>query len=276
MATIHVNGVDIDHETAGSGETIVLVHGSWVDRGNWEVVAGLLAEDFHVISYDRRNSSRSGRTPGIATRRANEDDLAALIEATCEGPVHLCGNSYGALLCLGLASRRPDLVRSAAVHEPPAIGVADEGESAELVAGILVTVDQVIREVEEGDHEGAARHFVEDVALGPGTWELLPEVFREACKRNAESFAAEASDPDWLGLDLEPLGRTSARLLLSNGDVSPRWLQLVTARLAARLPAVRSAVVAGAGHSPHVTHPADYAALVADFVTSGRPLRAAA
>jgi pimeloyl-ACP methyl ester carboxylesterase len=276
MATIHVNGVDIDHEIAGSGETIVLVHGSWVDRGNWETVAGLLAEDFRVISYDRRNSSRSGRTPGVATRRANEDDLAALIEATCEGPVHVCGNSYGGLVSLGVASRRPDLVRSAAVHEPPAIGIADEGESARLVAGILVTVDEVIREVEEGDHEGAARHFVEDVALGPGTWAFLPEVFRDACKRNARTFAAEASDPDWLALDLEALGRTPARLLLSNGDASPYWLQLVAERLGARVPAIRSAVVHGAGHSPHVTHPADYAALVADFVTSDRGLRAAA
>ena len=43
MPTLKVNGVDIDHEIAGDGPPLVLVHGSWVDRMNWQAVAGLLS-----------------------------------------------------------------------------------------------------------------------------------------------------------------------------------------------------------------------------------------
>ena len=41
-----VNNVQLYYESTGSGEPLVLVHGSWVDHTNWAAVAPPLAESF--------------------------------------------------------------------------------------------------------------------------------------------------------------------------------------------------------------------------------------
>src|SRR5918997_814338 len=108
---------------AGAGDPLVLVHGSWTDHTAFEAVAEPLARSFRVIRYDRRGHSRSQYGPGPAPRRRDEDDLAELLEALGLGPAHLVGTSYGALISLALAVRRPDLVRSVLAHEPPVLGL---------------------------------------------------------------------------------------------------------------------------------------------------------
>lgn len=62
MSTSTVNGVQLYWELAGnSGEPLVLVHGSWVDHHNWDMVVPLLSQSFRVITYDRRGHSLSER-----------------------------------------------------------------------------------------------------------------------------------------------------------------------------------------------------------------------
>src|SRR2546430_1114455 len=46
-------------------------------------------------------------------------DLASLIDKLDLGPVHLVGHSWGAFVCLWLSIRRPELVRSLVLAEPP-------------------------------------------------------------------------------------------------------------------------------------------------------------
>ncbi|MHB8512105.1 MAG: alpha/beta fold hydrolase [Actinomycetota bacterium] len=49
-----LNGVTLWVEVNGSRELLVLVHGSWVDHHAWRAVVPLLAEQFQVVTYDRR------------------------------------------------------------------------------------------------------------------------------------------------------------------------------------------------------------------------------
>jgi pimeloyl-ACP methyl ester carboxylesterase len=56
----------------------------------------MLAEHFRVVAYDRRGHSRSERPARGWTRRDNEDDLIALVEALDLAPAHVVGNSYAA------------------------------------------------------------------------------------------------------------------------------------------------------------------------------------
>ena len=93
--SILVNGVELAVAESGTGEPLVLVHGSWVDRTGWGFVEGELANSYHVVSYDRRGNSTSSPAPG--TRRDDEDDLAALIEDLDLAPAHIVANSFGAL-----------------------------------------------------------------------------------------------------------------------------------------------------------------------------------
>jgi pimeloyl-ACP methyl ester carboxylesterase len=59
MATALLNGVELYHDDIGSGECIVLTHGSWIDAMSWQDAANLLAQRYRVVTWDRRGHSRS-------------------------------------------------------------------------------------------------------------------------------------------------------------------------------------------------------------------------
>lgn len=104
---VAINGIRLMVEARGSGEPLVLVHGSWDNRRAWAFVDEQLARSFSVVSYDRRGHSDSEDGPTPGSRREDEDDLAALIETVALAPVHLVGNSFGASIALGLPLDAP-------------------------------------------------------------------------------------------------------------------------------------------------------------------------
>ena len=134
MATISVHGVELYYETAGSGDCLVLTHGSWTDGTGWDRVVPRLAERYRVVVWDRRGHSRSGTGAGSGSRAEDAADLAELIEHVGGGPVHVAGNSYGAVVTLTLLTSRPDLVATATVHEPPLWGLL-EGTPDQAIVG---------------------------------------------------------------------------------------------------------------------------------------------
>ena len=59
MATANVNGVRLRYELNGTGDVLVLVHGSWTSHHSWDRVLPRLADSFRVLTYDRRGHSES-------------------------------------------------------------------------------------------------------------------------------------------------------------------------------------------------------------------------
>jgi pimeloyl-ACP methyl ester carboxylesterase len=267
MPRISANGIELNYDLTGAGETVVLVHGGWSDRNNWLPVVPELARSFSVVAYDRRGHGLSTRdVPG--TRRDQEDDLAALIEGLAEEPVHVAGTSFGGSIALGLAARRPDLVRGIVAHEPPLMSVvaADPEISVQLLA-VQATIRAIRAQVERGDARGAAEQFVEEVALGPGAWELLPQPLRETMVDSAPAFVAEQQDAAWADVELDELAAISSPLLISEGDESPPLFAPIVAKLAGAIGHAEVHTYRGAGHAPHLTHPGDYLTAVTDFLS---------
>jgi pimeloyl-ACP methyl ester carboxylesterase len=249
----------------GAGPTVVLVHGGWIDRRTWDLLVPYLTSQHEVVRYDRRGHSRSPWV-GPVPRRQDEDDLASLLELFAS-PAHVVANSYGASIALGLASRRPELMASLAVHEPPLLGVGRPGTDLYLARpAVLAQLDQVASEIRRGRPEDGARRFVEEVALGPGWWALLPLDVQATMVANAHTFVGMLADPGWDGLAMAP--PPSLPLLLSDGAASPAMFHQITAALAALVPHARLLRIAGAGHVPHTTHPAEYAAALTHFITT--------
>jgi pimeloyl-ACP methyl ester carboxylesterase len=98
-----INGVKLFIEESGSGESLVLVHGSWVDHKEWPFILPALAERFRVVIYDRRGHSQSERLPTQGSIREDVADLAAIIERA-GAPAHVLGISMGASISLRLAA----------------------------------------------------------------------------------------------------------------------------------------------------------------------------
>ncbi|MGW8882748.1 alpha/beta fold hydrolase, partial [Streptomyces mirabilis] len=112
------DGTAIAYEQQGSGPAVVLVGGAFMTRGDSAALAGLLAERFAVITYDRRGRGDSGDSAAYDVQR-EVDDLDALIERV-GGEAMVFGMSSGAVLALE-AVARGSAVSRLALYEPPFI-----------------------------------------------------------------------------------------------------------------------------------------------------------
>ncbi|MER5729895.1 alpha/beta hydrolase [Streptomyces sp. NPDC002138] len=268
MPFLRAGDLNLYYEVVGEGEPLVFVHGSWSDHTSWQpAIEADVRASFRVLSYDRRGHGRSEAGTGQGTRRQDEDDLAALIEQLGPAPAHVAGNSFGASTALGLAARRPELFRSITLHEPPLVAiVADDPAAMEDMGPAKASIEAALGLLRKGEHEEGARLFVEEVAMGPGTWDRLPAQVRDTFIHNAPTWLDEQSDPDWAGIDLDALAHLDVPVLLSGGSESPAWLSLILDRLADALPRARRQRLEGAGHIPHVTHPHEYVAALTRFL----------
>jgi pimeloyl-ACP methyl ester carboxylesterase len=265
VARIKVNDVELAYEIGGSGPPLVLVHGSWSDRRGWDRVADGFAGDFTVVRYDRRGHSESERAPG--TTRDDVRDLAALIEALDLAPAHVACTSFGGVIGFQLAASSPELLRSLVSHEPPATSLVPPDHPARRTIDEVTERERAVTaQIEAGDHEGAARRFVEEIAFGPGNWERLPDPLRATFVRNAVTFAEEGRDPEAGWVDLEALRAFDRPVLLTQSSDSPAWYGAVIARLLEVLPRVSQHLYGGAGHMPQGTHPDEYVEVVGGFL----------
>jgi pimeloyl-ACP methyl ester carboxylesterase len=263
-----LNGVELYYEIVGAGPRLVLTHGSWTDGSGWAPAVESLAERYEVVTWDRRGHSRSGSGDGPGDRAEDAADLAALIDHLGGGPVHVAGNSYGAIVTLTLVTTHPELVASAALHEPPALALL-EGSQDPDVSAVLASLDQEVGHVaaliEAGDHWAAAERFVDHVALGPGSWTRLPAPFREILASNASTFLDEVRDPTSGSVDAAALATTTVPLLFTAGSESPSFFSAVIRELAMLVPAAHLETIAGAGHIPHATHADQWVGTVLAF-----------
>lgn len=258
------NGVLLLVRQVGNGDPVVLVHGSLDDHRTWGPVEEELARDFRVITYDRRGhaDSEDGVAPGV--RRDDEDDLAELIHALRLAPANVVGNSFGASIALGLAARRPGLIGKLCAHEPPLLDLAADDPT---VADVRRSLDGIREQIERGDAEGAVRSFIDEMILGPGAWEMMSPEEHADMVAAADTFAEELRDPGWASSDPTSLDPVRSSLLVTRGDQSPSFLTKVTTRLVEAVDPAAVQTLPGAGHVPHLTHPAEYGSAISRFVT---------
>lgn len=267
LPTITVNDVNLFYELTGTGEPLVLVHGSWGDHHNWDAVVPALSQTFRVLTYDRRGHRQSERAAGQGIVREDMADLAGLITQLDLAPAHIVGHSFGGSVVLRLATEQPSLFRSLSVHEPPLLDLlADDPATSFRYKETIERIHAVAGDLERGDLPGAAQRFVDTVAFGPGAWDRLSPPVRQSFIRNAPPFLDQVRDPDTFVIDLASLARFSHPVLLTQGDHGPPFLPPIMAKLRAALPQAEFQMIAGAGHTPQVSHPAEYAELITDFI----------
>jgi pimeloyl-ACP methyl ester carboxylesterase len=96
------DGVSLAVYESGDPEapTIVAVHGYPDNHAVWDGVAALLAERFHVVTYDVRGAGESDKPVSRSAYRMPQltDDLAAVIDAVSpDHAVHLLGHDWGSI-----------------------------------------------------------------------------------------------------------------------------------------------------------------------------------
>lgn len=128
---------DLHVAVSGSGPPAFLVHGSMSFGALAFSEQRPLAAEFELHVVDRRGFGHSPEGEGRVDFEVEASELATLLEA----PAHLLGHSYGAIECMLAAARRPEMVRSLVVIEPPAFGlIPDDPAVREMVARLGVHI----------------------------------------------------------------------------------------------------------------------------------------
>ena len=265
--TVNVNGVRLAYEIHGTGEIpLVMVHGSWFSRRNWDPVVPKLAESFRVVTYDRRGHGESEQTSGQGSVSEDVADVATLIEHLGLSPAWVSGQSFGGSITLRLAGERPDLLRGITAHEPPLFSlVADDPAVAPMLEGFAQLSAAVTERIASGDHAGAAEQFIEE-GLGEGLWTQFPPEIRQMMTEHAPTYLDEANDPEQVAFDLEWISGFTRPALLTKGDQSGPLFAAVIPRLAEAMPPAEIQEFTGAGHAVHLEQPEDYAEAITAFI----------
>ena len=211
---------------------LLLVHGSVV---NAELTWGAqkpLAGRFEIVAPNRR-----GFPPGPDVERVDFEDEAVWLEQFLEPGTHLVGHSYGGVISLLAAARRPELLRSLTVIEPPAFGVARGTPAA----------DEFMARIEEHWTNGPRdpgeflRGFLSLVGSSTPAGNFTPELLQGARTLMVERPPSEAVIP------FDALQATTFPKLVVSGAHSAAF-DAVCDVLEQHLGAER-AVLPGAGHS---------------------------
>jgi 3-oxoadipate enol-lactonase len=99
-------------ETAGVGESVLLVHGLGLSGGAWWRTVDALAPELRVITFDHRGIGRSESWTYSYTTEAMADDAVSILDSLDVDRVHLYGFSLGGMVAQQIALRHPERVRS--------------------------------------------------------------------------------------------------------------------------------------------------------------------
>jgi pimeloyl-ACP methyl ester carboxylesterase len=184
MPTATVNGTELYYEIRGNGPPVLLIMGATGDGGHFDALADLLADEFTVISYDRRGNGRSPVTDNWQTTSPEEqaDDAAALLNALGSRPAAVFGTSSGGNFALCLMIRHPGSVRGAILHEPGLYALVDDFEAVRSPVRAMVQ-----KALEAGGPPAAVERFWCYVA-GDDGWDRLPPELRERLRAAASTL----------------------------------------------------------------------------------------
>lgn len=278
---ITLNEYEFSVEEVGAGEIIILVHGSASDRRIWTQPAEDLSSDFHVISYSRRFHWPNQKiAPGEDySMRQHVDDLKSLVKYFSDGPVHLVGHSYGALVCLELAVQHPELIRKMVLAEPPAIRLfvsnrPKSGEMLKLLFRRPKTAFAIIKlgatglgpatkAAEKGDMEKAMELFGK-AALGKGKYEKMTADTKEKILENLT--ASEFTGSGFLPINEKKLKELQVPVLLLTGEKSRKFYAYLKDRLMELLPDSTHSEIPAASHIMQQDNPEAFNRAVKSFL----------
>jgi len=233
----------------------VLVHGSVTGAAATWSGQRSLAERFELVFVER-----PGFPPNPPVERVDFETDAELVADMLEDGDHLVGHSYGGVISLLAAARRPDVVRSLTVIEPPATSVApdDPACAAFAAGGAELYADRT------DEPEVFLRRFLTAV----GSSFVPPSPLPPDLKQGAQALQVERG-PWEAKIPLDELAAAPFPKLVVSGAHHPAFDGICDV-LERELRAER-VVLPGNGHTVQ-RHP-DFNATLAEFVERSSTLR---
>src|SRR5260370_38318359 len=116
MPTVRANNVNLNYESTGQGEPLVLIPYLAADQACYAFQVGDYAKQFTCISVDLRGAGQSDKPKGPYSTELFADDIAAFMQAINVEKAHVSGLSLGGAVGLHLAAKHPERVKSLSLH----------------------------------------------------------------------------------------------------------------------------------------------------------------
>jgi pimeloyl-ACP methyl ester carboxylesterase len=183
MERANVDGITLEYEVQGSGDPVVLIHGSHIADAFAPLMAETaLREHFNLIRYHRRGFAGSSRADSTLSISRQAADCLGLLRQLGIQRAHLVGHSYGGAIALQLALDAPEAVRSLSLLEPALLDVPSGPQIGEMLGGIVEIY-------ETGDKATAVDSFLQAVC-GKDYRSAVDDAGFEQAVADADTFFA--------------------------------------------------------------------------------------
>jgi pimeloyl-ACP methyl ester carboxylesterase len=265
-----VGGLRINLHDVGSGEPVLLIHGSgpgvsaWA---NWRPVLPVLSCSRRVIAPDMVGFGFTERPEGIVYNLETWlNQLLSLMDALDIEQADIVGNSFGGALSLALAIRHPDRVRRLVLMG--SVGVQFEiTEGLDAVWGYEPSISNMRKVM---DFFAYNRELVDDelaalryrASVQPGLQEAFSSMFPAPRQRWVNSLASAETD----------IASLPHPTLIVHGR-DDRIIPLATSlRLHQLIKDSQLHVFGRCGHWTQIEHAARFSKLVEEFLDEARPM----
>jgi pimeloyl-ACP methyl ester carboxylesterase len=260
-------GVELNYETAGDGDPLLMIMGTSGAIPLWGELASRLAETHRVITFDNRGLGGSDRGAGPISVGSMAADTSALLDALEIPRAHVLGWSLGSAVAQEMALARPEQVASAVLL--CTWGRCDGFQRSVLSA---LRLPYVHRDMESAlATSGLA--FSPQLLDHPDFAAMLEPMLPAFPQNEAQmQVTVEQWDADLVHDTLDRLGGITAPTLVLVGEqdlLTPPWQSRAVADA---IPGATFELVGGPGssHGMHIERPDDITKLVTGFLGGQR------
>lgn len=224
---------------------LVLVHGVGLALEAWTPQLESLSTRYRVLALDMPGHGSSANLPSTAGLSEYVQWLAEVLDGLGERAVSVAGHSMGALISLGLAVERPDLVKRVALlngvyRRDAAASQAVLARAQQISAGDTDPTAPLSRWFEPAEHSGSAYQI---------TAALLQQAQATGYATAYRAFAGGDS------VYADRLHEVSCPLMALTGDGDPNSTPEMAAAIAAGVSHGKAVVIAGHRHMLNLTAP---------------------
>lgn len=242
-------------ELPTEGKPLLLIHGIGMDWRVWQAISRRLAPGFHLYAVDLRGHGESGKPAHGYTLAHYAADIEDMLEGLGLTGAVLVGSSLGGMVGVAVEAP-PDVVTHRILVDPPLTGgpIRDRHMFEEILS------------LKHGPVERLAG-FLQ--SYNPGAGRFLMRMMAEMWENTADGVLTEAlgNAGHYFDVDAALVGDEAPTLIMrADPERGAALTEKDVERALTLLPDGQAVYVPGAGHAIHATRPAEFAALVHEFV----------
>lgn len=244
----------------GNGQPVIVLHGLFGRRRNWQGIQKRLADKARIITVDLRNHGDSPWSDDMSYP-AMAEDIAGLIDGLQAGPALVVGHSMGGKAAMTLALSAPEAVKALMVVDIAPVAYGHQyAPYIDAMRGVPLSA--LARRSE-------AESYLQDAITDPGIRAFLLQNLGQdddGLKWQVNLDAIEHGMADILefpGFAGDPYEGPAVFLSGGNSDfVQDAYRPMIESLF----PMAAYQVIDGAGHWVHAEKPADVIAAISAFI----------